>query len=119
MFAHEDRVPRTITCLHPTGRRARVALWTAWSLVAPLALAVASTLGLVASRVAFGREPIGGSSGLLVLYLATAGIGVGAAALVQILAAARRAAGSAGPGPLDVSVARDAVEHEEPSSWAA
>jgi hypothetical protein len=82
-----------------------------------MAVAIASALVLVISQVVFGREPIGGISGLAVLYLETAVAGIGLAVLDRMLPIARRAPGSApaarfpmaGSPPEARSEARDAA----------
>ncbi len=76
--------------------------WGAWCGSAGLAVAVAGALVLIVSQVVFGREPIGGASGLVLLYLATAIAGMGLAVLGQILPIARRASGFARLAPLSI-----------------
>jgi hypothetical protein len=94
MFTHAHEVHSVATRSSRFASQARVARWAAWFYSAALAFAIAGALVLVVSQIIFGREPIGGPSGLVLLYLATAIVGTGLAALGRIVPISRRASGS-------------------------
>jgi hypothetical protein len=79
----------------PSASRAQLVAVRCAALLVALGIAAASAL--VCSTIAFGREPIGGTSGLLGLYAATAGVGIGLALFQHLWALARRLAESVSP----------------------
>ncbi len=107
MFALSHQEPRPRSSAAPAAelsvRRARpVELWAVRSASLALALGIAAASVLVGSHVVFGQGPIGGTSGLLALYGATAGVGIGLAVFFQLMAFANRLAESLTPPPAKV-----------------
>jgi hypothetical protein len=100
MFSHSYEEHSVIT--RSSSRPTRVTRWAAWCSVAWLAVAVAGALVLIVAQVVFGSEPIGGTSGLVLLYLASAVAGVGLGVLGRIMPIARRAAGFTMVAPLSI-----------------
>jgi hypothetical protein len=100
MFTHSHEEHSVITRASP--RQTRGTRWATWCSVAGLAVAVAGALVLIVSQVVFGREPIGGASGLVLLYLATVIAGTGLAVLSRIMPIARRASGLTTVAPFSI-----------------
>jgi hypothetical protein len=114
MFTHPYE-EHSVVVTRPSAVPARLTRWAIWLGTAAMAAATAGALVLVLSQVVFGREPIGGTFGLALLYLETAGIGL--AVFDRILPIARRSPGSApaarfpmaGPPPEARTETRDAA----------
>jgi hypothetical protein len=105
MFTESHEEHSAVTRSAPFTSHTRVTRWTAWFGLAGLAAAITAALVLVVSQIVFGREAIGGTSGLVLLYLATAIVGIGLAVVGRILPFALRASGFAmtAPGPVEDS----------------
>jgi hypothetical protein len=102
MFTHSHEEHSVITRSSPRPLQTRVTRWAAWCSFAGLAVAVAGALVLIVSQVVFGREPIGGDSGLVLLYLATAIAGIGLAVLGRIMPIERRSSGFTAVAPFSI-----------------
>ena len=85
MFTQSREEHSVVTRSGPFTSRTRVTRWTAWFGSAGLAASITGALVVVVSQIVFGREPIGGASGLALLYLATAIAGIGLAVLGRIV----------------------------------
>jgi hypothetical protein len=96
----------TVTRSSHFASQTRVKRWAAWTWSAGLAVSIAGALVLVVSQIAFGREPIGGASGLALLYAATAIAGIGLAVLGRIMPIARRSSGLATGAPYSTEGSR-------------
>jgi hypothetical protein len=105
MFTHSHEEHSVVTPSRPVALHEGLKRSVVWCCSAGLAVAIVGALALVVSQVVFGREPIGGDSGLVLLYLATAVAGIGLAVLGRILPTARRAPrfAVASPFPNEVS----------------
>src|SRR4051812_827401 len=95
MFTQSLEEHSIVTRSAPFASQKRAATWAAWFGSAGLAASIAGALVLVVSQIAFGREPIGGTSGLVFLSLATAFAGIGLAILRQTVRIALQASGFA------------------------
>jgi hypothetical protein len=95
MFTQSREEHSIVTRSGPFASLKRATRWAACFGSAGLAASIAGVLVLVVSQIALGREPIGGASGLVLLYLATAFAGIGLAVLGQIVRIALRASGFA------------------------
>jgi hypothetical protein len=95
MFTHANAEHSVVTRSSPFALPKRGTHWALWCCSIGLAVAIAGALVFVVWQIAFGREPIGGVSGLVVLYLATAFAGIGLAVLARIAPIAWRTFGSA------------------------
>jgi hypothetical protein len=125
MFAQSHHEPVAAVRRSPSTSRARAALIAARSASLFVALGVAAASVLVGSHVVFGREPIGGTSGLFALYAATAVIGIGLALFHQLRSLSRRIADSLTPPPAKIlklpassPAARDAQWKSRPTNAA-
>jgi hypothetical protein len=116
MFTHANEEHSVVTRSSPFALPTRGTRWAVWCGSIGLAVAIAGALVFVVSQIAFGQEPIGGVSGLVLLYLATALAGMGLAVLARIAPIARRTSGSATAasfstdGSVPEEIRRDAQE---------
>jgi hypothetical protein len=105
MFTQSREEHSVVTRSEPFASQRSAARWAAWCGAAGLAASIAGAIALVVSQIVFGREPIGGTYGLAVLYAATAVVGIGLAVLGRIVPIAGRASGfvMAAPHPIEGS----------------
>jgi len=95
MFTHHPEEHSVVTRTNRSASQTRAKRLAAWCASVGLAVSIAGALVLVVSQIVFGREPIGGASGLVLLYPATAVAGIGLAVLRRIVPVARRASDAA------------------------